>query len=636
MDTATVDHLFGLDNSGWSLNSKSPMTSTSAPLFGSPLFSTAQLGSTDQLQPPSWTYDAGLASLSASANSPHLGALGIPFLSPVATSSKPLPAAGATHDDLDPASGLGDTDQQSPFDSAFDRFTASGQLGISTVSDSARVVETENGQGALGLQDAGLLGMTTDAPIISVDTADAARHLGQVVDFGQDLAQQQAAAEFDETDDDENDREDDDDDSAARSASMPSAMPTAFNPAAFELQPTPDAKALQWGVDGAAFASQSFSPAAFTLAPSAIDAGLTPLTYDGREGDEGDVSDSGTSGDASGEEDDTPATSISSHGYPSPHDSKFEDPSSTRARAAHIDSAYVTSDQELDQLMASADPDFELPGSRRRGGGNKKRKRATSAHASMDGMAYGAEWAPAASSARRTKSTERLGAASPAGSSHSRSSSRARPRKKSGEYRPSGPYNLVDADGKVRRRLDVPAIEDDPNVRPYGCNYPECPARLYELGLSTEPVPASGPESSSSWRTIRELRDHAADHVHMDGGEFPFRCALDPCGKQFKSIAGLRFHFQNASANGHFFVSLEDGEDRPSKKFKTTVTTNERTEKCPIEGCTKAFKQAAGLAYHLAHTPDHDVTESMLSTFGATLQSKTRWWYAKMGKTIGR
>ncbi|KAK4046825.1 myb-like DNA-binding protein bas1 [Microbotryomycetes sp. JL201] len=620
------------------------MTSTSAPLFGSPLFSAAQLGTSEQLQAPSWTFDAGLASLSASATSPHLGALGIPFLSPVATAPKSLPLGDedGANDDLNPAAGLGDTDQQSPFDSAFDRFTASGggQLGISsTLTGPAQESKTETtavSAGALGLRtDSILMPGTT---IAGVSTAAAGHNLLSAdthVDFRPDLAQQRAAAEFDETDDDENDREDDDED--ARSASMTANMPIAFNPAAFELQPTQDAKALQWSVDNGPtpFSAQSFSPAAFSLAPSAIDAGLAPMTYEIQD-DDGDVSDSGTSGDASGEEDDTPATSISSHGYPSPHDLKSEDYASTRARAAHIDSAYVTSDQELDQLMASADPDFELPGSRRRGGGNKKRKRATSAHASMDGTVYGAEWASASSSARRTKSTERLNAASPAGSSNSRSSSRARSRKKSADYRPSGPYNLVDADGKVRRRVDVPAIEDDPNVRPYGCNYPECPARLYELGLSTEPVPRTGPESSSSWRTVRELREHAADHAHMDGGEFPFRCALDPCGKLFKSIAGLRFHFQNASANGHFFVSLEDGEERPSKKFKTTVSTNERTEKCPIEGCTKAFKQAAGLAYHLAHTPDHDVTENMLSTFGATLQSKTRWWYAKMGKTIGR
>lgn len=42
-----------------------------------------------------------------------------------------------------------------------------------------------------------------------------------------------------------------------------------------------------------------------------------------------------------------------------------------------------------------------------------------------------------------------------------------------------------------------------------------------------------------------------------------------------------------------------------------------------------------GLAYHLAHTAGHDMTEEMVSGFAATLQSKTRWWYAKMGRALG-
>lgn len=101
-----------------------------------------------------------------------------------------------------------------------------------------------------------------------------------------------------------------------------------------------------------------------------------------------------------------------------------------------------------------------------------------------------------------------------------------------------------------------------------------------------------------------------------------------------QSLAGLRFHFQNASANGHFFVSYEEGGAQPLKKFKACVQPTERSEKCPVPGCTKAFKQAAGLAYHLAHTEGHHMTEREVQTFAATLQSKTRWWYAKLGRQL--
>ncbi|KAK4055831.1 myb-like DNA-binding protein bas1 [Microbotryomycetes sp. JL221] len=696
MDTATHD-LFGLDTPSWPISQPSPSLSSALPLFGSPLFSNSLAMTTDsaQLQPPSWTFDQASMSSNHLTTSPHLGSLGIPFMSPIGCSAtKPLPSPGlaahsattattTTQGDAAHAPSIKPSSAatSAAFDNPFDDLSTTTMLSATTAASSTADlpfsnVMTETSNDLLRRHtEMSNQNQSTFAALGDSHNSGHSHMSALTGDFKPDMVQQTLAAEFES--DVEGDREDGTNDDDDNETDEETTIPIAFNPAAFELHPTSDVHSRQpltWSADDAAavanaanpFAPQSFSPAAFSIQPNMTEAGLTPMAFMDGEDDEDcdeddDVDDSGTSGDASGEEDDTPATSISSHGYPSPHDLKGDDAVVPRARAAHIDSAYVTSDQELDQLMASADPDFELPSSRRRGGSSKKRKRSTSAHASLNGPG---DWIPnvGGSSARRAKSTDRLTSGdSPLADSSSRSSGRARSRSKKADAMREvtmRPYNLLDSNGNVRLRTDVPAIEDDPNVRPYGCNYPECPARLVELGLSTKALPRSGPNSASSWRTIRQLKEHVAEHTKqlLDAGEFPFRCALDPCGKTFKSLAGIRFHFQNASANGHFFVSFEEGEDRPSKKFKTSVVSNERTEHCPIVGCTKSFKQAAGtfyviddpsappltlgtstgLAYHLAHTVDHDVTETMLATFGATLQSKTRWWYAKMGKTIGQ
>ncbi|GAA5989532.1 hypothetical protein JCM11641_005565 [Rhodosporidiobolus odoratus] len=217
---------------------------------------------------------------------------------------------------------------------------------------------------------------------------------------------------------------------------------------------------------------------------------------------------------------------------------------------------------------------------------------------------------------------------------------------------------------RARRQTEIPAVEDDPSIRPYGCNY--CSLDLAAMAQGITP-PAPVPAGPYAWRTIKELREHwggchkergkeeGSEEPVVEGvegsttagggggggqreglGEMPFRCALDPCGKTFKSLAGLRFHFQNASANGHFFVSLEvdqsTGEERPTKKFKSEVKPSGREMQCPIGRCPKKFKQSAGLAYHLSHTPNHPITLSLLSTFEPTLQSKTKWWFGRLGK----
>ncbi|KPV74506.1 uncharacterized protein RHOBADRAFT_49911 [Rhodotorula graminis WP1] len=222
----------------------------------------------------------------------------------------------------------------------------------------------------------------------------------------------------------------------------------------------------------------------------------------------------------------------------------------------------------------------------------------------------------------------------------------------------SGPGASIDPlTGYPRRQTEIPAVEDDPSIKPYGCNW--CRLDRAEARKGKRRAVAADDEQAddededvgadeTSWRTIKELREHA-QRAHKERAakakqdddeavmmEMPFCCALDPCGKTFKSLAGLRFHFQNASANGHFFVQLErdaaTGEERATKKFKQEVKPSGRELKCPVGRCPKRFKQSAGLAYHLSHTPNHPITEAMLATFEPTLQSKTRWWFGRLNK----
>lgn len=272
----------------------------------------------------------------------------------------------------------------------------------------------------------------------------------------------------------------------------------------------------------------------------------------------------------------------------------------------------------------------------------------------------------------------------------------------------SGPGASIDPlTGYPRRQTEIPAVEDDPSIRPYGCNWCRLERGAGSAAKGKARAEGNGEEhdddEETSWRTIRELREHA-QRAHKERTakakqdddeavmmEMPFCCALDPCGKTFsasclgpfptffpltdssssqyaESLAGLRFHFQNASANGHFFVQLErdaaTGEERATKKFKQEVKPSGRELKCPVGRCPKRFKQSAGayspeglclvwlprgldtdeercarlagLAYHLSHTPNHPITEAMLATFEPTLQSKTRWWFGRLNKAFDK
>lgn len=283
----------------------------------------------------------------------------------------------------------------------------------------------------------------------------------------------------------------------------------------------------------------------------------------------------------------------------------------------------------------------------------------------------------------------------------------------------STPGAIDPVTGFPRRTTEIPAVEDDPTIRPYGCNWcfterreierfarrqrramglmdPKGKGRAMDqlpsltgpsaIGLDALPIltgagfGGGGVEQNGAgqpdqddydseeerqlsaaaidpnlppiqWRTVKELREHMSKE-HKDrplkakkddkedgglgylgdgsgllpslnggGGEadlptpgagtastpddrilspadMPFRCALVPCDKTFKSLAGLRFHFQNASTNGHFVVQVdldpETGEERATKRFKVDAKPSGRELKCPIPRCPKRFKQAAG------------------------------------------
>lgn len=91
-----------------------------------------------------------------------------------------------------------------------------------------------------------------------------------------------------------------------------------------------------------------------------------------------------------------------------------------------------------------------------------------------------------------------------------------------------GGATLVTPGGQ--KRTEIPAVEGDPSIKPYGCCYPHCLAET----AKAEQAGKAGPENT--FRTVKELRDHCTRHKKAKYNEpdTPFRCSLDPCGKTFK------------------------------------------------------------------------------------------------------
>lgn len=171
-----------------------------------------------------------------------------------------------------------------------------------------------------------------------------------------------------------------------------------------------------------------------------------------------------------------------------------------------------------------------------------------------------------------------------------------------------------------------------PSIKPYACGHESC-------------WPSNAASSRACYCTSRGLSDHnKTAHPEDSGGDRPYRCGLEGCGKSWKvctdhlfrihsidvhqSINGLQYHLQMCvsllsrgtflttvclSSKAHFqhaitssFVSsyINDLAVPTSVEASTSTEGEDRTKKqykCPHENCPNRYKQLSGLRYHLAH-----------------------------------
>jgi len=121
---------------------------------------------------------------------------------------------------------------------------------------------------------------------------------------------------------------------------------------------------------------------------------------------------------------------------------------------------------------------------------------------------------------------------------------------------------------------------------------------------------------SVSFATSKELSDHSKnDHNESMGGSKPYRCALDRCGKGWKSINGLQYHLQVSRA--HFNEALlnqysqQQKQKQDQSKNCSSASGNDaeggdqgakrKKHPCPHDGCPNIYRQKSGLRYHLSH-----------------------------------
>ncbi|KAF9786051.1 hypothetical protein BJ322DRAFT_1005044 [Thelephora terrestris] len=146
----------------------------------------------------------------------------------------------------------------------------------------------------------------------------------------------------------------------------------------------------------------------------------------------------------------------------------------------------------------------------------------------------------------------------------------------------------------------------------YACGHEDC-------------WPSDTPTGSVSFATSKELSDHSKnDHNESMGGTKPYRCALDRCGKGWKSINGLQYHLQVSKA--HFSQALLDQFSREQKnklersKNSSSISggdavgedqgTKRKKHPCPHDGCPNIYRQKSGLRYHLSHVSSSDKISS--------------------------
>jgi hypothetical protein len=178
----------------------------------------------------------------------------------------------------------------------------------------------------------------------------------------------------------------------------------------------------------------------------------------------------------------------------------------------------------------------------------------------------------------------------------------------------------------------VSLIHYSPSIKPYVCGHESC-------------WPSNAASSRACYSISRGLSDHnKTAHPEDSGGDRPYRCGLEGCGKSWKVCTNLVFastlvdvcirasmdcstifrceldrcreglsnvspsskaHFQHAITSSLVVSSYicglavpesveapmpSEGEDKTKKQYK-----------CPHENCPNRYKQLSGLRYHLAH-----------------------------------
>ncbi|KAG1904791.1 uncharacterized protein F5891DRAFT_944949 [Suillus fuscotomentosus] len=150
----------------------------------------------------------------------------------------------------------------------------------------------------------------------------------------------------------------------------------------------------------------------------------------------------------------------------------------------------------------------------------------------------------------------------------------------------------------------VCSVSHDPSIKPYACGHESC-------------WPVAATSSIACYTTSRGLSDHnKSSHPEDSGGERPYRCGLDGCGKSWKaryfgpeSINGLQYHLQISKAHfqhaivSTFVTSYIDGLAVPYVEASPGESDGKTKKQysCPHQGCPNRYKQLSGLRYHLTH-----------------------------------
>ncbi|KAG1787838.1 uncharacterized protein HD556DRAFT_1246130 [Suillus plorans] len=150
----------------------------------------------------------------------------------------------------------------------------------------------------------------------------------------------------------------------------------------------------------------------------------------------------------------------------------------------------------------------------------------------------------------------------------------------------------------------VCSVSHDPSIKPYACGHETC-------------WPVAAASSLACYTTSRGLSDHnKSSHPEDSGGERPYRCGLDGCGKSWKaryfgpeSINGLQYHLQISKAHfqhaivSTFVTSYIDGLAVPYVEASPGESDGKTKKQysCPHQGCPNRYKQLSGLRYHLTH-----------------------------------